>query len=119
MINNDHYIDLIVASVPNHRKLEYLEFCQVSSKFMKKFGAVQCFDFWGDDIPAGQLTSLPLAVKANADETIVSSLIIWPSKEARNKGMELCEQDPEFNQLDMIFDGKKVIFGGFQVLYHS
>lgn len=69
----------------------------------------------GDDVPDGEVTSFPLAVKREADETVVFSWIEWPSREVRNAGMPKVMEDPRI-QMDvnpMPFDGKRVIFGGF------
>jgi uncharacterized protein YbaA (DUF1428 family) len=72
----------------------------------------------GGDVPDGKLTSFPMAVKCQPDETVVFSWILWPSKDARNTGMEkvmpemtkMMETDP------MTFDGKRMIFGGFETI---
>ena len=66
-------------------------------------------------MPDGKLTSFPMAVKLAADETVVFSWIIWPSKEVRNAGMAKVMPDPRFDPAanPMPFDGKRVIFGGF------
>ena len=66
-------------------------------------------------MPDGKLTSFPMAVKLAADETVVFSWVIWPSKEVRNAGMAKVMSDPRFDPAanPMPFDGKRVIFGGF------
>ena len=76
---------------------------------------VEC---WGDDVPDGEPTSFPLAVKREAAETVVFSWIWWPSKAVRDSAMTKIMQDervsPENNP--MPFDGARPIFGGFEVL---
>jgi uncharacterized protein YbaA (DUF1428 family) len=59
-----------------------------------------------------------MAVKCRDDETVVFSWILWPSREARNAGMEKAMTDPRL-QPDvnpMPFDGKRMIFGGFEMI---
>lgn len=70
---------------------------------------------WGEDVPEGKLTSFPMAVKLEPDETVVFSWIVWPSKDARNSGMAKVMADPRFDPVTnpMPFDGKRVIYGGF------
>ena len=59
-----------------------------------------------------------MAVKAKEDETVVFSWITWPSKAVRDIGMQKCIQDPRFNSqtTTMPFDGKRMIYGGFEIL---
>ena len=70
---------------------------------------------WGEDVPEGKLTSFPMAVKLEPDETVVFSWIVWPSKDARNSGMAKVMADPRFDPVTnpMPFDSKRVIYGGF------
>lgn len=73
---------------------------------------------WGDDIPEGELTSFHKAVHCKKHETVVFSWIVWPSKEARDKGMEMVFSDERMSEENnpMPFDGKRLIYGGFQMV---
>ena len=42
--------------------------------------------------------------------------IVWPSKEARDAGNKAIMDDPDMRSLDMPFDGKRLIHGGFELL---
>ena len=79
---------------------------------------VEC---WGDDVPDGKLTSFPLAVQRKADETVVFSWIVWPSKAVRDAGMAKVMADPRLKPEvnPMPFDGKRLIYGGFEVLVRA
>jgi uncharacterized protein YbaA (DUF1428 family) len=67
------------------------------------------------------MTSFPIAVRCREDETVVFSWIVWPSREARDNGMERLMADPRMqpDQADIPFDGKRMILGGFEVLFES
>jgi uncharacterized protein YbaA (DUF1428 family) len=84
----------------------------------KEHGALKLVECWGDDVPEGKITSFPMAVKCEPDETVVFSWILWPSREVRNQGMEKvmadprCQPDPN----TMPFDSKRMIYGGFEVI---
>ena len=111
------YIDCFVAAVPIENKDAYLEHARITSPVFKKYGALRVVDNWGDDVPDGEVTSFPLAVKAKQGEVIVFSWIEWPSKEARDKGMEQCMSDPIFNSdMEMPFDGKRMLIGSFETI---
>jgi uncharacterized protein YbaA (DUF1428 family) len=56
------------------------------------------------------------AVKAKPGEKIVFSWIEWPSKEARDKGWEKAMADPRMKEIEMPFDGQRMIYGGFAPL---
>lgn len=66
----------------------------------------------------GKLTSFPMAVKCQPDETVVFSWIRWPSRTARDEGMKKAMSDPRLqpDKNPMPFDGKRMIFGGFEML---
>ncbi|MEH6713745.1 MAG: DUF1428 domain-containing protein [Paraglaciecola polaris] len=113
------YIDGFVVAVPSINKEQYKAYAkQCIDTFKQEYGALACKECWGDDVPEGELTSFPLAVKAQDDETVVFSWITRPSKEVRDIGMQKCMQDPRFDPLKspMPFDGKRMIYGGFEVL---
>src|SRR5690606_4771151 len=89
-----------------------------SAAVFKDHGATNVVECWGDDVPDGTVTSFPMAVKKKDDETVCFSWIVWPSKRVRDEGMKKVFADermrPENNP--MPYDGKRVIFGGFETL---
>ena len=77
-------------------------------------GATDIVDLWPSDIPEGQLTSLSMAVKLEDGESVIAGYVLWPSKEARDAGWGKMMADD--TPMEMPFDGKRMIFGGFQPL---
>lgn len=111
------YVDGFVLAVPRANKDAYRKVAAESAIIFKDHGALSVMECWGDDVPEGVLTSFPMAVKANADEVVVFSWIIWPSREARDRGNEAVMKDPRMMGPDtMPFDTKRMIFGGFEEL---
>jgi uncharacterized protein YbaA (DUF1428 family) len=83
----------------------------------KEYGATRVVDCWGDDVPQGKLTSFPMAVQCQPDETVVFSWITWPSRELRNEAWNKVMADPRMQSAATPpFDGKRMIFGGFEVV---
>ena len=69
-------------------------------------------------MPNGELTSFPMAVKCKDDETVVFSWILWPSRVVRDEGMKRVMADPRLKPdvNPMPFDGKRMIYGGFEMI---
>lgn len=114
------YIDGFVAAVPTANKEAYRAFVTKASVVFKAHGVLKIMECWGDDVPDGKLTSFPMAVKCQADETVVFSWLLWPSRQARDEGMQKALSDPRMPGMgDMPFDAKRIIFGGFEVLLEA
>jgi uncharacterized protein YbaA (DUF1428 family) len=89
------------------------------AQVFKEYGALQIVECWGDDVPEGKHTSFPLSVQRKPDETVVLFWITWPSKTARHVGRKKAMEDHRMTNIRMPFDGKRVIYGGFDVLLDS
>jgi len=109
------YIDGFVLAVPKANKEKYREIAQLAAGIFKEFGALEVYEGWGDDVPEGKVTSFPMAVKCNEDETVVFSWILWPSKEVRNAGMAKVMDDPRMPR-ELPLDTQRMIFGGFETI---
>lgn len=74
-----------------------------------------------DEVPEGEVTLFPLAVRCRPDETVVFSWITWPSRAAKDAGMAKAVSDPRLRPdlNPMPFDGQRMIFGGFEVLLEA
>lgn len=112
------YTDGFVAAVPTANKAAYLAHAKRAARFFKAEGAISVIECWGDDVPQGEVTSFPMAVQCREDETVVFSWITWPSRAHRDAAMQKIMTDPEVEAelSDMPFDGKRLIYGGFEVM---
>ena len=112
------YVDGLVAPVPTANREAYLEHAEKTAALFKEHGALAVVECWGDDVPEGKLTSFPLAVKCEPGEVVVFSWISWPSRAARDEGWKRLMADPRMQPgaMPMPFDGKRLIYGGFEVL---
>ena len=114
-------IDGFAAAVPTKNKAQYIQHATLSAQVFKDHGALSVTESWGDNVPDGELTSFPMAVNCKKDETVVFSWVVWPSKETRDAGWDAIMQDPRMQpeQNPMPFDGKRLIYGGFEVILES
>ena len=112
------YVDGMLTAVPTANKKIYREIAEQAGNVFMKHGALSYFECWGDDLPEGKVNSMHTAVLRKPDETVVFSWVTWPSKEARDAGMQKVFGDPEMpsHTDQMPFDGKRMIFGGFEAL---
>ncbi len=112
-----NYVDGYVLAVPTRNKEAYIKLSQQVSPYFIEHGALKVVECWGEDVPEGKVTSFPMAVQCKDDETVVFSWITWPDKATRDKGMKAVMEDPRMfpdKDMEMPFDGKRMIFGGFE-----
>ena len=116
-----NYIDGFVAAVPTANRDTYKRHAEQAAIVFKEHGAVKVVECWGDDVPEGKLTSFPMAVKRQEEETVVFSWITWPSRQVRDEGMKKSMADARLQpgRNPMPFDGKRLIYGGFEVLVEA
>lgn len=113
-----NYIDGYVAAVPTADREKYLRFAKEAAAVFKANGAIRVTECWGDDVPEGKVTSFTMAVQRKPDESVVFSWITWPSKAVRDEGMKKVMEDPfmQPGKNPMPFDGKRLIYGGFEMI---
>ncbi|MEE2002568.1 DUF1428 domain-containing protein [Alkalimonas sp. NCh-2] len=113
-----NYVDGFAAAIPAANKEQYIQHARAAAQVFKEHGALRLVECWGDDVPEGELTSFPKAVQCKEDEVVAFSWILWPSKEVRNSAMPKVMADPRLQQdtNPMPFDGKRLIYGGFQMV---
>lgn len=116
-----NYIDAYVAAVPTANKEAYRALAEQMAVVFKKNGALNVVENWGNDVPEGKLTSFTMAVKREDHESVVFSWITWPSKTVRDEAWKVVMQDPAMQNDDMskLFDGKRMIFGGFDTIVQA
>ena len=110
------YIDGFVIPVPAGNKEAYRAAALKAVEVFKRCGAIRVVECWGDDVPDGKVTDFKRAVDAKEGETVVFSWIEWPSKEVCDKVNKEMREDPAMKDMDMPFDGKRMIYGGFAPL---
>lgn len=119
-----NYIDGFVFPVSRDRVNVYKEFAEAVAKIYKEHGALDYLEFVGDDLNREGTWAFPDMMSAAENETIVFGWIVYRSRESRDLVNRKVETDPRMPGLiaplldpnDMIFDPKRMAFGGFKPL---
>ena len=108
------YLDAFVLAVPTDRKDAYIAHSKEAwDRIFAPAGALRMTETWGDDVPEGEVTSFPMAVKREPGETVVLGWIEWPDKRTRDACSAAMADGATTGMADMPFDGKRLIYGGF------
>lgn len=108
------YIDGFVIPVPTDKKQDFIDHATLMDAVFLELGALRIVEGWGDDVPAGKVTDFAGAVAATSEETVAFSWIEWPDKATRDVAFEKLRDDPRMMATPVPFDGKRMIFGGFE-----
>lgn len=108
------YIDAFVVPVKRDQREHFTRFARECDPIFMEHGATWIMECWGVDLPEGKLTDFRRAVQAEPDEEVIFSWVQWPDRAARDAGNERIMNDARLAEKQMPFDGKRLIFGGFQ-----
>jgi uncharacterized protein YbaA (DUF1428 family) len=110
------YVDGFLLAVPKDKLDQYRKITEIAGSVWMEHGALSYVETVADDVPYGELTSFPRAVMAKDDEIVIFSWIVYESREKRDEVNAKVMADPRLNEAEtpMVFDGKRMIFGGFK-----
>ena len=108
------YVDGFVLPVPKDKIEAYKAHAKTAGDIWKEHGALDFVECIGDDVPHGEMTSFPRAVLAKEDEVVVFSWIVYRNRAERDAINAKVMADPRLEK-EMPFDGKRLIFGGFEM----
>jgi uncharacterized protein YbaA (DUF1428 family) len=108
------YVDGFVVPVPKDKIDAYKAVAKNAGDIWKEHGALDFVECIGDDVPYGEVTSFPRAVLAKDDEVVVFSWIVYRSRAERDAINAKVMADPRLDK-SMPFDGKRLIYGGFEM----
>lgn len=112
------YVDGFVLPVPKAKLEAYREMARTAATVWREYGALEYRECVADDVQPGKLTSFPQSVQLEPDETVVFAWIVYKSRAHRDEVNAKVMSDPRITctPSTMPFDGKRMIFGGFEML---
>ena len=112
------YISGFVVPVPADKKDEYRDIAERFWEIAKDYGALTQVETWEADVKDGKHTDFRRAVDLQPGEKVVFSWMIWKDRATADASHEKMMTDPRMEAFGtgMPFDGKRMIFGGFEPL---
>jgi len=114
------YVDGFVLPVPKRNLDAYRRMARKAGKIWREHGALECRECVAEDVQMGEVTSFPRSVQLKRGETVVFSWIVFKSRAHRDRVNAKVMKDPRLaDMMDpkaMPFDGKRMIYGGFNVI---
>ena len=113
------YIDSYLLPVPTDKLEQYRALADQMAGLWIEHGALSITEAKADDAPFGTLTSFPRAVQLADGETVICAYATYRDRAHRDAVVALSMADPRMKAMDMSFiDGKRMIWGGFEVIVH-
>ena len=114
------YVDGFVVPVPKNKLDAYRAMSLKCGEIWRELGALEFRECVADDVKPGKVTSFPQSVILEEEETVIFSWIIYASREERDRINDAVMKDPRMAEFmkpeNMPFDGKRMIWGGFNMI---
>ncbi|MDO8438666.1 MAG: DUF1428 domain-containing protein [Telluria sp.] len=114
------YIDGFVVPVPRAKIDDYRAMSIKCGKIWRELGALEFRECIADDVKPGKLTSFPQSVDLQEGEVVFFSYIVYNNRAERDAINAKVMEDPRMKDMmdpaTMPFDGKRLIYGGFETM---
>ncbi|MRX06953.1 DUF1428 family protein [Pseudoduganella sp. FT25W] len=114
------YVDGFVIPVPKDKLEAYKKMSRECGAVWRELGALEFRETVADDAPPGKLTSFPQSVMLEEGEVVVFSWIVFESRARRDeingKVMKDARVAAFMDPVNMPFDAKRMIYGGFEMM---
>ena len=110
------YVDGFVIPIPKKNVAAYRALARKAGKIWREHGALDYVECIAEDVKPGKHTSFPQSVKLKPNETVAFSWIAYRSRAHRDRVNAKVMKDPRLRMegQKMPFDGKRLIYGGFE-----
>jgi uncharacterized protein YbaA (DUF1428 family) len=114
------YVDGFVVPVQRAKLDAYKDMSRKCGAIWREFGALEFRECISDDVKPGKLTSFPQSVMLEDGELVAFSWIVYESRAKRDEVNDKVMNDPRMADFmkpeNMPFDGKRMIYGGFEMV---
>ena len=117
------YIDGFVLSVPKNKLAAYKKLATKASKVWRDHGALEYRECVGDDMKVKGMVAFPKLAKSKPDEVVIFAYVVFKSRKHRDACNKKIMADPRCAamcaEVGVMFDCKKMAYGGFKTLVHA
>jgi uncharacterized protein YbaA (DUF1428 family) len=114
------YVNGFVVPVPADKKDAYRAIAEEFWEIAREYGCLGHVEAWEADVKDGQWTDFRKAVDLKDGEKVVFSWMTWPDKATADASQDKMMADERMKKWgdgsSMPFDGKRMIFGGFDAI---
>jgi len=112
------YIDGYILPVPKKNLKAYIRMARMGRKMWRKHGALDYKECVGDDLKTKWGTPFPRMMKLKPGETVVFSYVVFKSRAHRDRvnAKVMKEMEKVGAPMEMPFEVKRMVYGGFTVL---
>jgi uncharacterized protein YbaA (DUF1428 family) len=114
------YVDGFVLPLPAQNVEAYKTMSNACGAIWREHGALEYRECLADDVKPGEQTSFPQAVKLKEGEMVAFAWIVYESRAKRDEVNAKVMQDPRMAEWmkpeRLPFDGKRMFWGGFEMI---
>lgn len=115
-----NYIDGFVFPIASDRLSEYKRLAQAAANIWKEHGALDYYEYVGDDMKLEGTRSFTDVMGATKDDIIVFGWVVFDCRETRDLVNQKVAVDPRmvdlFELFDSGFNAERMAYGGFKPL---
>lgn len=116
------YVDGFVLPLRKENLEAYRQLAEEVAKMWTALGALEYCECVGEDLEVEPMIPFPKLANATKEETIVFAYVVWPSREARDKGNKAFMEDPRGQEIgkkcEAIVECHRMAYGGFTQIAH-
>ena len=114
------YVDGYVLPVPKKNLKTYARMARMGAKVWMKHGALDYKECVGEDLNAKWRTPFSSMMKLKPGETVVFSYVVFKSRAHRDRvNAKVMKEMEKMGEMEMPFDIKRMVYGGFKVLVET
>jgi len=112
------YFEGFIVPVPAGNRDAFRDHANSLMALLSEVGIRRQVEAWDSDVHEGKVTDFRMAVNATGDEKVVFAWFEYPDRQTRDSTNAKMMSDPTIKEQfsEMPFDGKRMIFGGFDAI---